>query len=55
MNAKKNRIMKSKKIKTEIGEKLKDVCESLSEKERKGVLVSMLVISTVLCLSLIHI
>lgn len=49
MNAKKNRIMKSKKIKTEIGEKLKGVCESLSEKERKGVLVGMLVISTILC------
>ena len=49
MNAKKNRIMKSKKIKTEIGEKLKGVCESLSEKERKGVLVGMLAVSTVLC------
>ena len=49
MNAKKNRIMKSRKIKTEIGEKLKGVCESLSEKERKGVLVGMLVISTILC------
>ncbi|WP_195668974.1 hypothetical protein [Bacteroides intestinalis] len=41
--------MKSRKIKTEIGEKLKGVCESLSEKERKGVLVGMLVISTILC------
>lgn len=41
--------MKNKKIKAEIGEKLKNVCESLSEKERKGVLVGMLVISTVLC------
>ncbi len=41
--------MKSRKIKTEIGEKLKNVCESLSEKERKGVLVVMLVISTILC------
>jgi len=41
--------MKSRKIKTEIGEKLKDVCESLSEKERKGVLVGMLLISTILC------
>lgn len=49
MNAKKNRIMKNRKIKTEIGEKLKDVCESLSEKERKGVLIGMLVISTILC------
>ena len=49
MNAKKNRIMKSRKIKTEIGEKLKNICESLSEKERKGVLVAMLVISTILC------
>lgn len=49
MNAKKNRIMKSRKIKTEIGEKLKGVCESLSEKERKGVLVGMLLISTILC------
>lgn len=49
MNAKKNRIMKSRKIKTEIGEKLKSVCESLSEKERKGVLVGMLAISTILC------
>lgn len=29
--------MKSRKIKTEIGEKLKNICESLSEKERKGV------------------
>ena len=41
--------MKSRKIKTEISEKLKKVCEELSEKERKGVLVGMLVISTVLC------
>ena len=41
--------MKSRKIKTEISEKLKNVCEELSEKERKGVLVGMLVISTVLC------
>ena len=41
--------MKSRKIKTEIGEKLKNICESLSEKERKGVLVAMLVISTILC------
>lgn len=41
--------MKSRKIKTEIGEKLKGVCESLSEKERKGVLVGMLLISTILC------
>lgn len=41
--------MKNRKIKTEIGEKLKNVCESLSEKERKGVLVGMLVISTILC------
>ena len=49
MNAKKNRIMKSREIKTEIGEKLKCVCESLSEKERKGVLVGMLAVSTVLC------
>lgn len=49
MNAKKNRIMKNRKIKTEIGEKLKNICESLSEKERKGVLVAMLVISTILC------
>ena len=31
--------MKSRKIKTEISEKLKNVCEELSEKERKGVLV----------------
>ena len=37
--------MKSRKIKTEISEKLKNVCEELSEKERKGVLVT----STVLC------
>lgn len=49
MNAKKNRIMQSRKIKSEIGEKLKNICESLSEKERKGVLVGMLVISTILC------
>ena len=35
--------MKSRKIKTEISEKLKNVCEELSEKERKGVLVGMLV------------
>ena len=41
--------MKSRKIKTEISEKLKNVCEELSEKERKGVLVGMLVTSTVLC------
>ena len=41
--------MKNRKIKTEIGEKLKNVCESLSEKERKRVLVGMLVISTILC------
>lgn len=41
--------MKSREIKTEIGEKLKGVCESLSEKERKGVLVGMLVICTILC------
>lgn len=41
--------MKSREIKTEIGEKLKGVCESLSEKERKGVLVGMLAVSTVLC------
>ncbi len=31
--------MKSRKIKTEISEKLKNVCEELSEKERQGVLV----------------
>ena len=36
--------MKSRKIKTEISEKLKNVCEELSEKERKGVLVGMLAI-----------
>lgn len=41
--------MKNRKIKTEIGEKLRDVCESLSGKERKGVLIGMLVISTILC------
>ena len=41
--------MKSRKIKTEISEKLKNVCEELSEKERKGVLVGMLAVSTVLC------
>ena len=40
--------MKSRKIKAEISEKLKNACEGLSEKERKGVLVGMLVISTVL-------
>ena len=28
--------MKSRKIKTEISAKLKNVCEELSEKERKG-------------------
>lgn len=49
MNDKKNRIMKNRKIKTEIGEKLRNVCESLSEKERKGMLIGMLVISTILC------
>ena len=49
MNDKKNRIMKNRKIKTGIGEKLRDVCESLSGKERKGVLIGMLVISTILC------
>ena len=37
------------KIKADIGEKLKNVCESLSERERKRVLVGMLVISTILC------
>ena len=37
--------MKSRKIKTEISEKLKNVCEELSEKERKGVLVGMLAIT----------
>lgn len=41
--------MKNRKIKTEIGERLKRVCESLTEKERKGVLVGMLVISVILC------
>ena len=41
--------MKNRKIKTEIGEKLRNVCESLSEKERKGMLIGMLVISTILC------
>ena len=41
--------MNIRKIKTEISEKLKNVCEELSEKERKGVLVGMLAISTVLC------
>lgn len=41
--------MKKGKIKADIGRKLRDVCESLSEKERRGVLVGMLVISTILC------
>lgn len=46
--------MKRVNIKTGIGGKLKEVCESLSEKERKGVLVSILVVSilvvsTILC------
>ena len=41
--------MKSRKIKAEISEKLKNACEELSEKERKEVIVGMLVISTVLC------
>lgn len=41
--------MKNGQIKTEIGGRLKKVCESLSETERKGVLIGMLVISTILC------
>ena len=36
-------------IKTEITGRLKNFCESLSGKERKGVLIGMLVISTILC------
>lgn len=49
MNDNYNRTMKRVNIKTDIGGKLKEVCESLSEKERKGVLVSILVVSTILC------
>lgn len=41
--------MKTGKIKADINDRLKNVCESLSEKERKGVLVGMLLISTILC------
>lgn len=36
-------------IKTDITGRLKNFCESLSGKERKGVLIGMLVISTILC------
>lgn len=41
--------MKKIKIKADISERLKKGCESLSEKERKKVLIAMLVISTILC------
>lgn len=41
--------MKTGKIKAEIGDKLKRYCDSLSAGQRKGVLIGMLVISTVLC------
>lgn len=41
--------MKTVKIKRDIGSNLKAVCDSLSEKQRKGVLVGMLVVSIILC------
>ena len=41
--------MKKVKLKTDIGGKLRQVCDALSEKQRKGVLVGMLVVSTILC------
>lgn len=41
--------MKNGKIKPGMGEKLKRACESLSEKQRKGVLVGMLLTSIILC------
>ena len=41
--------MIKRKIKADIGEKLKNLCESLSERERKKVLIGMLVISAILC------
>lgn len=41
--------MKNGNIKAGINEKLRRACENLSEKQRKGVLVSMLVISIILC------
>lgn len=41
--------MENEKIKAGIGEKLRRACESLSEKQRKGMLVGMLVISIILC------
>ena len=44
-----SKTMKLVKAKTDIGSRLKEVCDNLSEKQRKGVLVGMLVVSTVLC------
>lgn len=49
MNDNRSRTMKKVKLKTDIGGKLRQVCDALSEKQRKGVLVGMLVISTILC------
>lgn len=40
--------MKRVNIKADIGGKLKQACDNLSEKQRKGVLIGMLVISTIL-------
>lgn len=44
-----SKTMKLVKAKTDIDSRLKEVCDNLSEKQRKGVLVGMLVTSTVLC------
>ena len=41
--------MKNVNIKAGINEKLRRACENLSEKQRKGVLVGMLVVSIILC------
>lgn len=41
--------MKTVKIRTDLSSKLRQVCDNLSEKQRKGVLVGMLVISIILC------
>ena len=41
--------MKNEKVKPSMGEKLKRACENLSEKQRKGVLIGMLLVSIILC------
>lgn len=41
--------MKTVRIKRDISRSLKEVCDSLSEKQRKGVLAGMLVVSIILC------